>query len=142
MARFSQGFRTTATSSAVIEFIGATSRRPQLIQFGITLNAATATQVGLGYPAAQGVTPTSAVTLLSESDNATTTITSALAWATPPTSPTYFYRRASLPATVGAQVIWEWEYESSGLLLAPSTSIVLWLFAAGSVIDGWAVFEE
>jgi hypothetical protein len=142
MARFSQGFRTTATSNAVIEFIGATGRRPQLIELGITLNAATATQVGLGYPAAQGVTPTTPVTLLTESDNATTTIASALAWATAPTIPAYFYRRASLPAVVGAQVIWNWPSGSSGLLLAASSSLILWLFAAGSVIDGWAVFEE
>jgi hypothetical protein len=140
--RFSQGFRTSATNGSVIEFIGATGQRAQLVEFGITLNAATATQIGLGYPAAQGVTPTAPVTLLSESDNATTTITSALAWGTPPTAPTYYYRRASLPATVGAQVIWTWPAGSTGLILLNSTSIVLYLLAVGSVIDGWAVFVQ
>jgi hypothetical protein len=141
MARFSEGFRTTATSNAVLELIGASNARLRLVEFGVTLDAATLTSIGLGYPAAQGVTPTSPITLLSESDNSTTTITSALAWGTAPTSPTYFYRRATLPAIIGSEVVWIWP-AGDGLVLSASSSVVLWLFAVGSAIDGWCVFEE
>src|SRR5208337_337606 len=108
MARFSEGFRTTATSNSVLELIGAANARLRLVEFGATLTAATLTPLGIGYAGAQGITPTTPVTLLGEADNSTTTITSALAWGTPPTTPTYFYRRATLPAVIGSSVVWTW----------------------------------
>ena len=141
MARFAQGFRTTATSNTVLEIIGAANARVRLVEFGITLTGATLTPVGLGYAAAQGITPTAPVTLLTESDNSTTTITSALAWATPPTIPTYFYRRATLTASLGYPIVWTWPV-GDGLVLNTASSIVLWLFAVGSTIDGWFAVEE
>jgi hypothetical protein len=141
MARFAQGFRTTATSNAVLEIIGAANTRVRVVEIGLTPQAATLTPIGIGYAAAQGITPTAPVTLLSESDNSTTTITTALAWATPPTVPTYFYRRCTLPAVVGFSIVWTWPI-GYGLVLNPSTSLVVWLFAVGSAIDGWCVIEE
>jgi hypothetical protein len=141
MARFAQGFRTTATSNTVFEIIGAANARVRLVEMGLTLTGATLTPVGLGYAAAQGITPTTPVTMLTESDNSTTTITTALAWATPPTIPTYFYRRASLPVGLGYPIVWTWPV-GDGLVLTSGTSLVLWLFAAGSTIDGWVAVEE
>jgi hypothetical protein len=140
MARFSQGFRTTATQNAVIEFLGGAGSRARLVELGLSLVAQTLTPVGLGYPAALGVTPTTPVTILSEADNATLAGTSALAWATPPTVPTYFYRRASL-GLGNDEITWSWP-KDGGLLLLPATSLVLWLFALGAALDGWAVFEQ
>ncbi len=81
MSRFSQGFRTTATQNAVLEIIAGAGSRSHLVELGCMINAQTLTPVGLGYPAAIGVTPTTPVTLLSEADNATIAVTSALAWA-------------------------------------------------------------
>ncbi len=140
MARFSQGFRTTATQNAVLELIGGAGSRARLVELGLTLGAQTLTPVGLGYPAAIGVTPTTPVTFLSEADNATLAVTSALAWATPPTVPSYFYRRATL-GLGNDEVVWTWP-AGGGLLLLPATSLVLWLFAVGAALDGWAVFEQ
>jgi len=140
MARFAHGFRTTATQNAVLELRAGASDRARLVELGLTLTAQTLTPVGLGYPQALGVTPTAPVTLLSESDGATCGITSALAWATPPTVPAYFYRRATLGLETD-ELVWRWP-NGGGLLLLPSTALVLWLFAAGAALDGWAVFEQ
>ena len=141
MSRYSQGFRTTGTSNAVLEIIGGAGSRAHLVELGMTIVNATATQVGLGFSSAVGLTPVAPVTFLSDDDNSTLAITTALAWATPPTLPTYFYRRATLPVVQGFPLVWKW-HTPLGLLLLPATSIVLWLFATGSVIDGWAVFEQ
>jgi hypothetical protein len=135
------GFRTTATANAVLEIIGGVGSRSKLVEIGLTINAQTLTPVGIGYPAAIGITPTTPVTLLSESNNSTISVTSALAWATPPTSPTYFYRRATL-GLGSDEIVWRFEDEGGGLLLLPATSIVLWLFATGSVLDGWYTVEQ
>lgn len=146
MSRFSQGFRTTETDAgAVIEFIAGASDRARLVEIGLSLVSATLSSVGLGYPAAKGVTPTSPVTLLSENpgDSSICGITSALAWATPPTAPAdnYYFRRATVPASQVFPVVWTWP-KGKGLLVLPSTSIVLFLLATGSAFDGWAVFEQ
>ena len=140
MSRYSIGFRTLGVQNTVLELIGGAGSRSRLVELGLMINAQTLTPVGLGYAAAQGITPTSPVTLLSESDNSTIAVQSALAWVTPPTIPAYFYRRATL-GLVSDEMVWTWE-SGRGLLLLPSTSLVLWLFAVGSVVDGWAVFEQ
>jgi hypothetical protein len=140
MSRYSEGFRTTNTNTgAVIEFIGSSTQRSQLVEIGFTPTTGTICSIGLGYPAAAGITPTTPVTVLAESDNSSITLTTALAWGTPPTLPTYFYRRATIPAGGSEAIVWTF---SKGLLLAPSSSIVLWLFATGPALDGWAVFEQ
>ena len=147
MSRFSQGFRTTNTATvypAVIEFLAGASDRARLVELGIMLTAQTLSPVGLAYPAAKGVTPTSPVTLLSENpgDSSTCGITSALAWATPPTAPTggYYFRRGTL-GLVSDELVWTWP-KGEGILILPSTSIVLFLLAVGAALDGWAVFEQ
>ena len=113
-------------------------KRVKLVEVGLMINAQTLTPVGLGYPAAIGLVPTTPVTLLSESDNSTIAVTSALAWGTPPTQPTYFYRRATL-GLGSDEIVWTFD---KGLLLLPATSLVIWLFATGSVLDGWWVVEQ
>jgi hypothetical protein len=140
MARYSQGFRTSGVANAVAELIGGAGSRSRLIELGLTINAQTLTPVGIGYAAAIGQTPTSPVTLLSEADNSTIAVTSALAWVTPPTVPTYFYRRATL-GLGSDEIVWKWD-SPGGLLLLPATSLVVWLFATGSVLDGWWVVEQ
>jgi hypothetical protein len=141
MARYSMGFRTSGTANAVFEIIAGAGSRSKLVELGIMINAQTLTPIGLGYPAAIGLVPTAPVTALSEADNSTIAVTSALAWGTPPTQPTYFYRRATL-GLGSDEVVWQWMAPGSGILLLPATSLVLWLFATGSVLDGWYVVEQ
>ena len=142
MARYSQGFKLTGTGAAtpILELIGGAGSRARLVEFGLTPISQTVADFGLGYAAAQGVTPTSPVQFLSEQDNSTLAVTSATAWATPPTIPTYFYRRGFIPLAQD-EIVWTWP-AGGGLVLLPSTSLVLWLFATGPGFEGWAVFEQ
>lgn len=140
----SLGVRTTNTTitEAAWEIItGATPGRAKLLEFGVFAAAATASNLGLGFPAAVGITPTSPIDFEPEdSDNvlATGVVQSALAWGTSPTPPGKFYRRIALPATIGTGVIWTFP---KGIVIPISSSIVLWNVTTNPVLDAYAVIE-
>jgi len=119
---------------------GATPGRVKVLEIGLFLAAATASIIGLGRPAAIGITPTTPVDFLQEDPNdvlASGVVQSALAWATPPTVPVAFLRRIALPATIGTGVIWTFD----DLVIPVSFSIVLWNLGTNSVLDCYAVVE-
>lgn len=139
--RYSLGVRTsnTTTGNACFEVYSAKDR-VRILEIGITLNAATASAFGLGRPAAVGITPTTPVALLAEDGkDATSVIYTALAWGTGPTIPAAFLRRVSLPATVGAGVVWTFP---EGLYLSSTGSLILWNLSTVSAADVWVVGEE
>ena len=120
---------------------GSTPGRVKILELGLFLAAATASIIGLGRPAAIGVTPTTPVDFLQEDPNdilASGVLQSALAWDTPPTIPAAFLRRIALPATIGTGVIWTFP---EGLVIPVSNSIVLWNLGTNSVLDAYAVVE-
>jgi hypothetical protein len=142
MAIYSIANRTSGVTSATAakEVRTAAADRAALMEMGISINAATASVFGLGRPAAIGVTPTTPQTVLAEDSGAPAgTVTTALAWGTGPTVPANFFRRVSLPATIGAGIIWTFP---RGLLIAISNSVVLWNIVTGSVADVWVVVDE
>ena len=142
MAIYSLSQRTSnvTIANACWEIRTAATDRAYVFEIGITINAATASVFGLGRPAAIGVTPTSPVTFLAEDPGApASTVQATLAWATGPTVPANFLRRISLPATVGAGVIWTFP---RGLIIPISSSIVLWNITATSVADVYAVIDD
>lgn len=131
----------TTTGAANEEVRTAATDKPYVMEIGIFLAAATASTYGIGRPAAIGVTPTTPVTVLAEdpADPAGTVVT-ALAWGTPPTAPVDFFRRISLPTTIGAGVIWSFP---RGLRIAVSSSIVFWNLATNSAaVDNHIVVDE
>lgn len=144
MAYHELGIRTSNVTSAnaAFELIGATALRGRLIEVGFTLATAVATVLGLGRPAAAGVTPTSPVTLLPEDVNDSTPVSKiALAWGTSPTSPTAFMRRFSGSA-IGQGAIWTFP---KGIVLGPSgatNSLVLFNITGGATLDAYVVVEE
>lgn len=130
---------TNATPSWEIR-TGATPGRVKVKEIGLFLADATASIIGLGRPAAIGITPTTPVNFLPTDPNdviADGVVQSALAWTTKPTEPTAFLRRIALPATIGTGVIWTFE----DFVIPVSSSIVLWNLAANSVLDAYAVVE-
>jgi hypothetical protein len=144
MAIYSLANRTTntTTGAANLEIIAASGVGYRLLEVGITINAATASAFGLGVPAAKGVGATSPVTVLAEDQNNTTAgnTTTALAWGTTaPTVPTNFFRRVSLPATIGAGIIWTFP---RGIMVPKNTSLVLWNLSTTSAADVWIVLDE
>lgn len=142
MAIYSIANRTSnvTIANATLEVRSAATARPKVLELGYFLGAATASTVGLGRPAAIGVTPTSPQTVLGEdpADPAGST-TTALAWATGPTVPANFFRRIGLPATIGTGVIWTFP---RGLGLPVSNSVVVWNISATGVADIYAVVDE
>lgn len=142
MAIYSLSVLTTGTASgaAAWEIIPGT-KAYRLLELGVFLNAATASNIGLGNPAAIGITPTSPVTFLAESEQSgrVATVTSALAWGTGPTLPTNFYRQVSLPAAAGAGVIWQFP---RGLQVLNGQTLVLWNLSLNSALRAYAAIEE
>lgn len=135
--------KTTSTAAAPFgEIIAATlatgKRPPEIRELGIFLNApgAGVAQIGLGQPAAIGVTPGTLVTV--QADNTFDAIAGntqvAATWGTAPTAPSTFRRRADLQAVAGAGVIWTWN--PGELVMWPAASIstlVLWQISAQAV---------
>lgn len=144
MALYSLGVRTSGvtTGTAAWEIRTSANVRARLMELGVFLAAATASTFGIGRPAAIGVTPTTPVDFQPE-DPADPTVSaqvqSALAWGTGPTTPTNFFRRISLPATIGTGIIWTWQ---KGLVIPVSSSLVLWNLAANGVVDAYALIDE
>ena len=144
MAIYSIAQRTTVTTiaAAAWEVRSASTNKPKIMEIGISLGAATASIYGIGRPAAIGITPTTPLTALDEADGGGPTglTTCAVAWGTGPTVPANFFRRCSLPATIGAGIIMTFP---RGLALPVSGSIVVWNITANSAVtDLWAVCDE
>lgn len=144
MALYSLGINTTAAASAAAYAeLRSSTQRMYLREIGFFCNAATSSSVGLGRPAAIGVTPTSPITGLQvDSADAAPGGTTAIAWGTAPTVPANFLRRVVLPATIGAGLIWT--FNRGELVIPASNSLVLWNFGAStaSVLAAYFVWEE
>src|ERR1035437_10101406 len=132
------GVGTSGGASAALR--AASTDAIWLKEVGVFLNAATASTIGLGKPAAIGVTPTSPIVGLATNGGAEAVGATAVAWGTPPTSPAQFYRRIGLPAAIGNGIIWT--FQGDGLLIPASGSIVLWNLALNSVVSAYFVWEE
>jgi hypothetical protein len=141
---YSLGVRTVDGTIAAPNWeirTGATPGRAKLLEIGFFLVAATASQLGLGRPAAIGTVPTAPVNFLPEDPNdviAAGVLQSAVAWGGAPTVPAAFLRRISLPATIGTGVIWTFP---KGITISVSNALVLWNIGANSLLDAYAVIE-
>lgn len=126
------------------ELIAGATQRIRLRELAIFLAAATASTYGLGRPAAIGVTPTTPVLGQAEDPaDAAAAAKTAVAWATRPTVPTssIYIRRFSMPAAIGAGIIWTWP-DGPGLVIANGASLALYSLATNGVIDVHARWEE
>ena len=143
MEMYTLGVRTTGAGNASPAWeIRSGSSRLYVRELGVFMAAATASTFGIGRPAAIGVTPTSPVTLVAEDTAAPAgSGQSALAWGTAPTAPTAFIRRFTLPATVGAGVIYSW-WNGPGLIIPTSSSLVLWNLAVNGVVDAYVIVGD
>jgi hypothetical protein len=142
MARYAMADRTSNVTSAnaCFEIRTTTTDRGFILEIDISLATAVATVIGIGRPAAIGVTPTSPKTVLPEdTGNPAGTITTAVAWGTGPTVPTNFLRRWSFPATIGSGVLLTFPI---GLVIPVSSSLVLWNITGGATLDVSIVVDE
>jgi hypothetical protein len=144
MVRGLLGVRTITTSngSTAYELIAPTAGiGVTLRKMTISLAAATASTLGLGRPAAIGVTPTSPVRLLPDraGDPFEVDTKTAVAWGTPPTQPAAFMARISFPAVIGSTIVWEF---NNGILIPAGGSLTLWNLAVNGVLDVTVEVDE
>lgn len=130
-------FRTSnvTNANACLEIIAHATTPCHIREIEISLVTAAATVLGLGRPAAIGITPTTPLTSLAEDANLATGVTTgAVAWGTGPTIPANFLRRVAFAAAVGARIVWTWD-KNDELLVVPSASVVLWNILGGATLD-------
>lgn len=129
---------SSATSAAAgpiatILAAAAPARLPEIREIGVFASTAVAGTVGLGKPAAAGITPGTSVTV--DRDNpadgtagATKLVTT---WTTAPTAPGVLKRQVQLAATIGTGVVWVW---GPGELVVPANgNLVIWQVSSAAV---------
>lgn len=143
MAIASAAVRTsnTTTNNANTEIIGSAAGAFKAMECGMSAAAATTAVFGMGVPAAIGNTPTTpaAFTFEDGGNTSTPTTTSALAWGTSPTNPTVYSRRVSLPATIGAGVIWTFP---RGFAVLKAKTLTTSNIGTTVAADVWWVIDE
>ena len=136
----SQNTTVTTTGAAAADLRASSSNSPRVMECGINLGVATASTYGLGRA---GNTPTQTSPTLVQAENPndpTGQSGSAVAWSVAPTVPAQFFRRVTLPATIGAGIIWTFP---RGLLIATSGTLLIWNLATNAnTMNYWFVVDE
>ncbi len=106
-------------------------------------NAATASSIGLIRPSNSPVATTSVLGLAENTADPASTVNIDTAWSTVPTIGTSFLRKITLPATIGAGMLFQFPADKP-LIVPVSSFLVLWNFGvgAGSVLNGYVKWME
>lgn len=131
-----------ASNAAYCDLRAGSGQRIYIREIGITLNAATASSIGLGRPASAGTTSSSTTGVALDPADSSTSTVMGTAWSAAPTAPSTYMRRFVAPATAGSGVTWY--FDRGGLVVAASSTIVLFNFGggAGSALSVYWVWEE
>jgi hypothetical protein len=118
------------------------TQRLQLREFGLTLPVGTAEKVAIKRTTARG-TNTTTVLGTSRETTGTGVGTLDLTYSVDSTKTGLYFRRAHLPAVIGAGLLWTW-WSGSGLTVQPSAGLAFVVPTAvvGIVSEVWAVWEE
>jgi hypothetical protein len=133
---------TTTSGSTALEF-RAVGRDATILEWGIALNAATASIFGIGYSAntpAGGTVNVGVNTARGGGAPGGGTILSGQS--TPPTVPGTFWRRYGLPGAVGNGVFWAWNLDDIIIPNAAGASPVLWNPQVNSAFNTYMKWEE
>ena len=133
-------YTSGAAAHAIGEIIPATlataKRPPEIREIGIFSQSGVAAIVGIGRPAAIGVTPATETTVQAAHsiDTIAGNTVVAASWGTAPTAPSPLMRRADLQAVQGAGIIWTW-LPGEFVLWSGATinTIVVWQASAVAV---------
>jgi len=127
----STNFTTTQATSELRTTAGVLVR---VFEVGLIQATGTAQSLGLGRPAAQGVTPGTVTTFVRDAANEPACVTTQNAsWATSPTVPVTFMRRWNSAATIGVGIVWT--FPRGGILVPVSASLVIWNITTAVATD-------
>ena len=119
----------TTTGAAAWDVKAGATIRPAVLELSVNLGAGTASTYGVGR-SGNVPTQTSPVLIQQEDPGDGAFVTGcAVAWSVAPTVPAQFFRRVSLPATIGAGIIWTFP---RGLILAVTASLLVWNLATNA----------
>jgi hypothetical protein len=144
MARYHCGFVTPAAAAgaAFADFRTSSTDRVHVLEIGLFLNAATASSITLARSTTLGTTSTTVVPVAGEPGDPAATMVVGTAWSGAPASTAVPIRKITVPANIGAGVVWGFGY--SDLIIPVSASLLLFNFGAGaaSVLNGYIVTDE
>jgi hypothetical protein len=125
-----------AAAAGVVAFRAANANRDaRIYEIGIFASTAVSGTVGIGRPATAGTSSASTGPVAANMgyDNVAGAGTAVVdtAWSVAPTAPAIPWKRAVLPATIGAGVIWTFPVP----LVVPANggTIIVWQFSAAAV---------
>lgn len=149
MARFSASWRTAGAGSTTLpiaSLYATAAVRPQLIEVGVTNTTTTSVALALRRVSTTG-TQGSTITAVYEDDNSKTAVATAKDTHTvAPTLVSGTMRQASLGASIGSGIVWQFGGgKTSGLLIPNTTGDGVALIIAtgtGQICDVWFVWDE
>jgi hypothetical protein len=133
MQRFERADRTSNVTSGqpALEII-AGAKGCRVLAIKISLVTAVATVLGIGRPAAKGITPTTPLSFVSQDNDTPASSTTALAWGTPPTAPATFFERWSSTGAIGGQKDFIF---AQGLWIPPGLTLTVHNITGGATLD-------
>lgn len=143
MARYSVGFtKTTGAAAGLIAQLRTPAADCRVLEIIVTASSAASGTVALVRSTGVGATFTSLVPVAEDPKSGASTCLLDTVAGTAPTLATVPLRRITLPATVGGGVDWAWT-DSRGIIIPPSSSLVLWQFSALAVTyDATVIYDE
>ncbi len=146
MARYSVGWSKAApaTGTFVSQLRTSSTKDLRLWEVGCFASSAVSLSVGLIRSLTLGTTPTTVVPQAEDSSTGTTAATvcdTVIAGTQPTITANTYFKKAVLPGTIGAGIIWTFP---DGLVVPVSAGIMLWNFGAGTgpTVEGYWTFDE
>lgn len=142
MSLASIGVRTTVATitTASVQLLATAAVKFRLLECSYVQTVGTAQSVGLGRPAANGVTPgTTSTFQRDDSADPACVTTASLSFGTSPTAPTVYHRRWNSAATIGVGIVWTFP---RGLIVPVSGALVIFQITAGQLSDANFAIDE
>lgn len=112
----------------------------RVLELSLAQATGTAQSLGIGRPAAQGITPgTTSTFQRDDTGNPACVTTASLTWATSPTAPTNYHRRWNSAATIGVGIIFTFP---RGLVVPVSASLVVFNITTALACDINCALDE
>jgi hypothetical protein len=141
---YERGDLTSQTGATLpVEEFRAVGRDASILEWGISLNTATASIFGIGFSGntpAGGTVAVGANTARGGGAPGGGTLISG--WTTAPTVPATLFRRYGLPAAIGNGVFWAWNLDDIIVPAAAGTSPIIWSLAAIATLNTYLKWEE
>jgi hypothetical protein len=140
MARYGAAFSKTTSAAAgpIVNLVNTANADARVWEIGVFAETAVSGTIGLVRATGAGTTPGGNVAAVAEDTQSGATTTSLFTtYATEPTQATVYVRRAVLPATIGAGIIWTFPM---GIFVPSGTAVGLLLRQLSTAAVTYSVY--